>query len=225
MTTTKITTEILKEWNACADGFRRFCELFPEGADLKTAAEGLDADGHYDWAIWLFGHCREDARFKEQAKEGFNNTGHWNTGHWNTGDRNTGDRNTGDRNTGHWNTGHWNTGDRNTGHFNTITPEDVLLFNKPCKHEVWEKAKKPNFIYGVCLTYWVSESQMTDAEELAAPYFYMRGGQLRRRTYHEAWKLAWDSASPADRELIKQLPNYDAQVFFDISGIDLRGEK
>lgn len=53
-----ITSSILKEWQACTDCFRRFCELFPNGADLKTAAEKLAEDGHSDWSIWLFEQCR-----------------------------------------------------------------------------------------------------------------------------------------------------------------------
>jgi len=326
---TLITESILREWSACKSGLHRFCELFPDGADLKTAADRLAKDGHSDWSIWLFEKCRGDERFKEQTKDGFSNTGdsntgyrntgdsntghwntghwntghwntgHWNTGHWNTGDRNTGDRNTGDsntgdrntgdrntgdrntgdRNTGHWNTGyrntgdsntgdsntgdsntgdsntgdsntghwntghrntgyrntgyrntgdsntgHWNTGHWNTGHFNTITPDDILAFNKPCKRSAWDECKKPNLIYNLVLTWWVSENEMTDAEKAADPNFYMRGGQLRCRTYKEAWRKAWDEASVADRELVRKLPNFDATVFKEISGIDVDTE-
>ena len=65
---------------------------------------------------------------------------------------------------------------------------------------------------------------MTDAEKVADPNFYMRGGQLRRRTYKEAWRKAWNEASIDDRALIKQLPNFDAVVFKEISGIDVELE-
>ena len=274
-----ITESILREWQACSSGVKRFRELFPEGADLQTAAEKLADDGHIDWSLWLFEKCRGDERFKEQTKDGFwntgdwntghrntghwntghwntghnntghnntghrntgrwntghnntgdwntghCNTGHWNTGHWNTGDSNTGHRNTGYWNTGHWNTGHWNTGHWNTGHFNTITPDDILVFNKPCKRSVWDECRKPNLIYNLVTTWWVSENEMTDAEKVADPNFYMRGGQLRRRTYKEAWRKAWNEASIDDRALIKQLPNFDAVVFKEISGIDVELE-
>ena len=286
---TLITESILREWSACSDGLARFCELFPDGADLKTAADRLAEDGHSDWSIWMFEKCRGDDRFKEQAKDGFRNTGHsntghmntghmntgdwntghrntghmntgqwntghrntgqWNTGHmntgdWNTGHMNTGDWNTGHRNTGQWNTGHsntghrntgdwntghmntgqWNTGHRNKGHFNTITPDEILAFNKPCKLSVWDECEKPNLIYNLVLTWWVPENKMTDAEKAADPNFYMRGGQLRCRTYKEAWRKAWDEASVADRELVRKLPNFDATVFKEISGIDVGTE-
>ena len=242
--TNTLTESVLREWSACSSGLHRFCELFPDGADLKTAADKLAEDGHSDWSIWLFEKCRGDERFKEQTKDGFWNTGHSNTGDRNTGDRNTGhsntghrntghrntgysntgDSNTGDWNTGHRNTGHWNTGHWNTGYFNTITPDDILVFNKPCKRIVWDECRKPNLIYNLVTTWWVSENEMTDAEKVADPNFYMRGGQLRSRTYQEAWKKAWDEASVVDRALIKQLPNFDPVVFKEISGIDVGTE-
>lgn len=196
---TLITKSILREWSACKNGLHRFCELFPDGADLKTAADRLAEDGHSDWSLWLFEKCRGDERFKEQAKDGFRNAGNGNAGNWNTGD--------------------WN-----TGHFNTITPDEILAFNKPCKLSVWEQCEKPNLIYNLVLTWWVPENKMTDAEKAADPNFYMRGGQLRCRTYKEAWRKAWDEASVADRELVRKLPNFDATVFKEISGIDVGTE-
>src|SRR5262245_26889308 len=111
----KITVEILREWDACKSGFDRFCELFPDGADLKTAAEGLANDGHENWAIWLYDHARKDERFKSQALEGFENAGDENAGHRNAGHQNEGHRNEGDWNEGHWNAGDWNAGHRNAG--------------------------------------------------------------------------------------------------------------
>ena len=84
-----ITESILREWQACSSGVKRFRELFPEGADLQTAAEKLADDGHIDWSLWLFEKCRGDERFKDQAVNGFRNTGDSNTGHNNTGRWNT----------------------------------------------------------------------------------------------------------------------------------------
>lgn len=130
---------------------------------------------------------------------GDSNTGRCNTGDYNAGTRNTGDRNTGDSNTGDWNTGSYNTGDyntgdwnkgnRNTGFFNTIDP-DIQVFNSPCKRENWENANKPGFIY-----------------------FDLNG------TYEESWRKAYDSASDEEKLLLVKLPNFNAKVFQEISGI------
>ena len=151
--------------------------------------------GSRNTGSWNTGHWNIGER-----NSGNFNTGHWNTGHWNTGERNTGHWNSGHWNTGHWNSGHWNSGSRNTGHwnacnnstgfFNTVTPDTVMVFNKPCKVDVWEKAKKPDFIF-----------------------FEIAGA------YKEAWRKAYDGASVSDKLLLVQLPNFDADVFHDISGI------
>ena len=112
-----------------------------------------------------------------------------NTGSWNTGSWNTGDSNTGSWNTGNRNTGDWNKGNRNTGFFNTIDP-DIQVFNSPCKRENWENANKPGFIY-----------------------FNLNG------TYEESWRKAYDSASDEEKLLLVKLPNFNAKVFQEISGI------
>ena len=200
----KITAEVLRGWDACPEGYKRFNQLFPDGADLKTAADALHDDGHTDWSIWLFGHCRKDERFRDQSVDGFHNTG--------------------DKNTGNQNTGNWNTGDWNTGNFNTITPVDILVFNRPIPRQTWDQAAKPSFIFNLVTTWWVDESEMTDEEKAADPESVNRGGQLRIRTSKDAWRKAWNETTDADRRLVLSLPNFDPDVFLAISGIDVRTE-
>ncbi len=72
MTEKLITRELLIEWNACAQGMQRFCELFPDGADLKTAIEVLVNDGHNDWGVWLFKKCREHKLYVDFVVKGYN---------------------------------------------------------------------------------------------------------------------------------------------------------
>jgi len=196
---TIITHDLLRSWSPCQDGYRRFCELFPSGADLKTAMNGLIADGHDDWSYWLFCKCRDNKMFLDIVSAGY-------------------------RNSGDWNSGYRNSGNRNSGFFNTDTPQTVRVFGKDCPRDVWESAPKPDFLF-FDLTYWVDESEMTEAEKAADPHFYVRGGQLRKRDYKEAFKLSWENADKENRELIRKLPNFDADIFYKISGIDLRDKK
>jgi len=148
------------------------------------------------------------------------NTGNWNTGHCNTGDHNTGDWNTGYRNTGYRNTGSWNTGSHNTGYFNTDTPKTIRVFGKECIKEDWDKAEKPDFIY-FDLTEFIEESEMTDIEKKEHPEYKTIGGYLKVYEYKEAFKKSWDNATDEDRQLIFNLPNFDAEIFKEISGIDV----
>jgi len=77
---------------------------------------------------------------------------------------------------------------------------------------------KPSFIY-FNMNEWAYESDMTDTEKEKNPSYKAAGGFLRTYTYKEAWKKAFDSASKKDLELLKALPNFDADVFFEISGV------
>ena len=166
---------------------------------------------------------------------GRRNTGDWNTGNcntseWNTGDRNTGDRNTGNHNTGklntgHHNTGQWNTGDYHTGCFNTKPAEKAYYFNKLGSVKEWLNAQKPDWIFQVSLTEWVASSDMTDAEKEAHPSHETTGGYLRVNDIKEQYQKAYAATSEEDRELTRQLPNFDAEVLLEITGVDMRETK
>ena len=127
--------------------------------------------------------------------------------------------NSGDRNSGNGNSGNGNSGNRNSGHFNTITPDTILVFNKPCKKNVWDNAMKPNFIYGVDLCQWISWDSMNDDEKKVHDKAFITGGYLRTYGYKEAWANAYAKASKEEIKLLKALPNFDSAVFEEITGI------
>ena len=178
---------------------------------------------------------------------GSNNTGSYNAGsrnagHYNAGDRNAGDRNAGDgnagyRNSGSDNTGHYNTGYRNSGNsntgsdntshfhvgcFNTAPAEKAYYFNRLIDKDDWDNAEKPSWIYKVSLQEWVGERQMTDKEKADNPSYKTTGGYLRVIDMKSAWAEAYADATPEDIELTKTLPAFDAGVFLEITGVDLR---
>ena len=72
------------------------------------------------------------------------------------------------------------------------------------------------------MTYWVQENKMTEEEKTQDPNCHYRGGQLRKKEYKTAFKESWEKADKKDRIKVKDLPNFDAQIFFEISGVDLR---
>ena len=45
------------------------------------------------------------------------------------------------------------------------------------------------------------------------------GGFLKTLDYKEAFKLSWDNADHEDRIKIKDIPGFDKDLFFEISGI------
>ena len=63
-------------------------------------------------------------------------------------------------------------------------------------------------------------------DEMDTPEKKLRGGYLKIHTYKEACKNWWDGTTEENRDIIKSMPNFDAKVFFDITGIDVRrGDK
>ncbi len=165
------------------------------------------------------GDCNTGNRNTGNCNTGNRNTGNWNTGNWNTGDCNTGNCNTGNRNTGNWNTGDCNTGDWNSGFFNA-KENKCFIFDKLSDMTVreFQKSKYYSAIYSSAfiLTEWIeytAEEKSTDkAKELI-------GGYLKQYDYKEACAKWWAEMSAENREIIQQIPNFDADKFFEITGI------
>jgi len=162
-----------------------------------------------------------------ETNTGDYNTGNTNTGIRNTGISNTGNRNTGDYNTGNYNTGYFNSGSFNTGNshvgcFNTVSAEKAYYFNRLIDKSDWDNAEKPSWIYKVSPTKWVGEGQMTDKEKADNPSYKTTGGYLRVNDMKSAWAEAYADTTPEDIELTKALPAFDAGVFLEITGVDLR---
>ena len=162
------------------------------------------------------GYCNTD-----NYNTGYCNTGDYNTGHCNTGNYNTGYCNTGNYNTGYCNTGGWNSCDRETGYFNTTGADTIRVFNKHISRSKWDQVYLPDFLF-FGLTEWISSENMTDAEKKDHPEHQTTGGYLREYSYKEAFKKSWDEADPKDRERVRDIPGFDPDIFYEISGIDLR---
>lgn len=160
-------------------------------------------------------------RKKKRDNTGYNNTGEWNTGNCNTGHCNTGNCNTGYNNTGNWNTGNWNSVNCETGYFNTTTADTIRVFNKTISLSEWEQTRIPDFLF-FDLAEWIPTSDMTDREKKNYPEYKTTGGYLKSYKYKEAFKKSWDEADPEDRERVRDIPGFDPDIFYEISGIDLR---
>ena len=168
---------------------------------------------------------------------GLCNTGNWNTGNRNTGDWNTGNRNTGDWNTGNCNTGNWNTGNRNTGDCNTgdwnkssfntgcfnTEEQKITLFNKPSDitYNDWLRSDARYLLNQIPkdVVEWVYEEDMTDEEKAANPTYETTGGYLKVLNESECGQLWWGSLSDFQKNYIKSIPNFDAEIFEQCTGI------
>ena len=118
------------------------------------------------------------------------------------------DRNSGDSNSGSW----------NSGYFNVDSPL-VRIFGKETDVKK-EDIDLPSWLY-FDLTQWVSHDTATDNEKKEHKNeIKIFGGFLKTLTYKEAFRLAWNKAEFSERKKLFSLPNWNNEIFMQISGID-----
>ena len=200
----------------------RVCEVIAEG-DVVT-----DGDKYGTNKLFIL---REIPREELDKYNNYNsgdynsgdyNSGDHNSGNWNSGNWNSGDWNSGNRNSGNYNSGNWNSGNRNSGFFNTDSPL-VRIFNKETNVPL-KDIDFPSFLY-FNLTAWVSHDTATEEEKEAhKTEIETRGGFLKTLSYKEAFRIAWDKADKEEHKKLLELPNWDNEIFKEISGIDAEAE-
>ncbi|WP_419065449.1 pentapeptide repeat-containing protein [Eshraghiella crossota] len=164
------------------------------------------------------------------------NSGDCNSGDWNSGNRNSGDWNSGNRNSGDCNSGDWNSGDCNSGDwnktcfsngcFNTELPE-IFLFNKPSDwtYQDWLNSDA-RYILMDCpsnVLSWIWEDDMTDEEKEQHPEYSVTGGFLKHIEKETGRQMWWDGLSDRKKDIVMQLPNFDKDIFKEITGITVEG--
>ena len=166
------------------------------------------------------------------------NTGDWNTGNHNTGNYNTGNENTGNINTGNWNTGycntgHWNTGSRNTGDWNSTNfssgifnsvEQPLYIFNLPTKisrNEIRNHKGIKILDWNFENSWWIYSENMSDEEKSIHPEHEATGGYLKTVDFKPACKMMWDKLSDDEKQCVKEIPNFNAEVFKEITGIEI----
>ena len=154
---------------------------------------------------------------------GNGNSGDRNSGDGNSGDRNSGNGNSGDWNSGNGNSGNWNSGDRNSGYFNTPDQKYIFIFNKRIEKSILNDIRFPYFLYFE-LSEWVNINQMSSEEKNKHPECDAIGGYLKTYSYKEAFRKSFEMAKrkpdwQKQLALLKAIPNFDAKIFEEISGI------
>ena len=165
---------------------------------------------------------------------GNRNSGNRNSGDWNSGNWNSGNRNCGDWNSGNWNSGDWNSGNRNSGDWNKTnfsngcfnTKESkILMFNKPSDWTFrdWLDSEARYLLNKIQhnVLEWIWSENMTDEEKEKYPEYETTGGYLKELDESECGQIWWYSLSDHEKDIIKTLPNFDAEIFKKITGVDI----
>ena len=175
------------------------------------------------------GLCNSGNRNSGDCNSGNRNSGNWNSGDCNSGNRNSGNWNSGDWNSGDCNSGNWNSGDWNktnfsNGCFNTEEPK-IFLFNKPSDwtYRDWLNSDARYLLNQIPrnVVDWIWSDNMTDEEKEQHPEYEVVGGYLKILDESECGQLWWDSLSERYKNIIKAIPNFDKEIFEDVTGIKI----
>ena len=162
------------------------------------------------------------------------NSGDFNSGNRNSGNRNSGNRNSGNLNSGYRNSGNLNSGDLNSGYLNS-GDSNSGIFNKTNGSNGVFCNKEPKIcIFNIQTDWTLSEFKKSkyfgaimSSEFLLPEWKYNPGakengvdGKLIVNAYEEACRHWWNKMSTENKAIIKDIPNFDVNVFCDITGID-----
>ena len=127
-------------------------------------------------------------------------------------------------NSGYRNSGYRNSGDRNSGIFNKTNGSNGVFCNiepKICIFNIqtdWTLKEFYNSKYYDAII--SSNFPLTEWKNKAETPENGVDGELIVNTYEEASRRWWKGMSQDNREIIKSIPNFNIDVFCDITGID-----
>lgn len=128
--------------------------------------------------------------------------------------------------TGRCNTGDCNKSSFNTGCFNT-EEQKILLFNKPSEmtYREWLESDARYLLNQIPkdVVEWVYENSMTDDEKAAHPTYKTTGGYLKVLDEAECGQIWWNGLTDYRKNIIRAIPNFDAEIFYLCTGIKVDG--
>ena len=171
------------------------------------------------------------------CNSGNRNSGDWNSGNRNSGDCNSGNRNSGNRNSGNRNSGNCNSGDCNSGDWNATNyssgvfnteEKKIIMFNEESDwtFEDWNRSNARYILMNMPIPYttteFIEDYEMTEEEKAEHPEYATIGGYLKvihKDGDKQEW---WDNLSEKEKNIVKSLPNFDTEIFKEITGISVK---
>ena len=180
---------------------------------------------------WNSGDSNSGNRNSGDGNSGDSNSGDWNSGNRNSGngnsgdsnsgDWNSGDGNSGDRNSGDWNSGNRNSGNGNSGCFCACNNSSGIFMTKKIAYEAFNKLLTEREYDTL-----INSDGFMILQRFSLYSFKARtekNGQKRlvHLSYKASWRMFWQSLTPEQKLTIKRIPHFDADVFYEITGIRL----
>mgnify|MGYP003268010962 FL=1 len=70
---------------------------------------------------------------------------------------------------------------------------------------------------------WIWEDDMTDEEKEQHPEYSVTGGFLKHIEKETGRQMWWDGLSDRKKTIVMNLPNFDKDIFKEITGVDVEG--
>ena len=201
---------------------------------------GSSNNGKHNFGSGNIGNYNSGYLNSGDYNSGTHNIGSYNSSYYNTGNYNSGKFNTGYCNIGHFNTGNYNSGNYNTGNFNisngnfgcfNTNENKMIFFNKQSDwtYEDWIESKANEILNKIeSELKWIPNYKMTEEEKGEHLEYKTTLGYLKHRKKEELYSLRqewWENLSEEDKEAVLSLPNFDSNIFKEITGIDVTVEK
>ena len=227
---------IIENNDKCCTNKLEIVREIPWSELLKIVNTGDNNTGLCNSGNWNSGNCNSGNWNSGNCNSGDCNSGNRNSGNWNSGNRNSGNWNSGDWNSGNWNSGNRNSGNRNSGDWNScnhssgcfnIKSNKIYFFDKPSNwtYQDWSLSVAKRTMDCVPSNFvWVEFARMTDEEKESYPAAKTTGGYLRKIPDDELAVIRnewWVRLSPGAKDEILKLPNFDKEIFKEITLIDV----
>ena len=139
----------------------------------------------------------------------------------NIGEKNTGLFNSGSLNSGNYNSGNYNSGDNNSGNFCSCNYSSGVFMSKKITYEAFNKQLTKEEYDDL-----IESEGFTLLQRFRLYAFKTRtekNGQkhLAYLSYKASWRMFWQTLTPMQKLTVKRMPHFDADVFYEITGIRL----
>ena len=174
-------------------------------------------DGHYN-----SGNCNSGNQNAGSWNSGHRNTGSYNSGGWNSGSYNSGNSNVGSYNSGNWNSGSCNSGSGNSGSWNSGNHNSGDCNIGNWNSGDWNKINYSNGCFNTIepkIKFFNKESNLTYEDWLQSD-----AKKILKEIPTEDYKYAqewWNRLEDTDKQIILDIPNFDREIFKEITGIDV----
>lgn len=100
---------------------------------------------------------------------------------------------------------------------------NIMMFNKPSNwtYNDWYESDARWLLNQIPkdVVEWIWSNDTTDEEKEQHPTYKTTGGYLKVLDESECGQLWWGSLSDRQKDIIKAIPNFDAEIFFQCTGV------